>query len=139
MAMASSCFRILTLLLKWKKWKIQLGGQIVFSHGTSNSRGVVTLFPQNINFNIQEKYPWSMFTPITNIIFYLQLKLWWPLNVSNVPHYNCSDNVYPPLPELFSSLVLKVHLKHKLLLSHTDTLPQTVCYSVNIVIYNWFQ
>ncbi len=33
-----------------------MGGQIVFSHGTSNSQGVATLFPQNADFNIQEKY-----------------------------------------------------------------------------------
>ncbi len=39
-----------------KKWKNEWGDQIVFSRGTSNSRGVATLFPQNIDFNIQEKY-----------------------------------------------------------------------------------
>ncbi len=55
--MASSWFRKHTLLLKWKKkWKNEMGGQIVFSHRTSNCRGVATLFPQNVDFNIQEKY-----------------------------------------------------------------------------------
>ncbi len=28
----------------------------MFSHGTSNSRGVATLFPPNLDFNILEKF-----------------------------------------------------------------------------------
>ncbi len=30
--------------------------QIIFSHGTSNSRGVATHFPPNVNYIILEKY-----------------------------------------------------------------------------------
>ncbi len=39
-----------------KKWKKEWGGQIIFSHGTSNSRGVATLFPTNLDFIILEQY-----------------------------------------------------------------------------------
>ncbi len=39
-----------------KKWKNEWGGQIIFSHGTSNSRGVATLFPPNVDYTILEKY-----------------------------------------------------------------------------------
>ncbi len=39
-----------------RKWKKEWGGQIIFSHGTSNSRGVATLFRPNLDFKILEKY-----------------------------------------------------------------------------------
>ncbi len=39
-----------------KKWKKEWGRQIIFSHGTSNSRGVTPFFPPNLDFNILEKY-----------------------------------------------------------------------------------
>ncbi len=32
------------------------GGQIIFSDGTSNSWGVATLFPPNVDYTILEKY-----------------------------------------------------------------------------------
>ena len=36
-------------------WKAEWGGNIVFSHGTSNSRGVCILFKNDINFEIHRK------------------------------------------------------------------------------------
>jgi exonuclease III len=35
-----------------KKWKQEWGGHIIFSHGTSNSKGVAILFPKNLDYNI---------------------------------------------------------------------------------------
>ncbi len=37
------------------KWKKERGGQLIFSHGTSNSTGVAILFPPNFR-KILEKY-----------------------------------------------------------------------------------
>ncbi len=33
-----------------------MGGQLFFSHGSSNSHGVATLFPTNSDYKILEKY-----------------------------------------------------------------------------------
>ncbi len=37
------------------RWKDELGGEILFNHGASNSRGVAIFLPQNVDFELCEK------------------------------------------------------------------------------------
>ncbi len=37
------------------RWKDEWGGEILFNHGASNSRGVAIFFPKNIDFELCEK------------------------------------------------------------------------------------
>ncbi len=39
-----------------KKWKNECGRHIIFSHGTSASKGVAILFPEKLESKILEKY-----------------------------------------------------------------------------------
>ena len=38
-----------------EKWQKEWGGQIIFSHGTHNSKGVAILFPHNSNYSLTSK------------------------------------------------------------------------------------
>ncbi len=55
MTMAPFYYSKHTEQVKLKKRKNEWGGQIVFSHGTSNSHGVAILFPPTLDYNILEK------------------------------------------------------------------------------------
>ena len=37
-----------------KMWRSEWGSKVLFSHGTSNSRGVAILFPNNIEYTIKK-------------------------------------------------------------------------------------
>ncbi len=37
------------------KWKQEWEGEIIFNHGTSNSKGITILFPKNLDFEQSEK------------------------------------------------------------------------------------
>ncbi len=57
MTMASFYYRKHTQQVKLKKkWKKEWGVQIVFCHGTSNSRGIAIHFPPTLDYNILEKH-----------------------------------------------------------------------------------
>ena len=36
------------------EWQQEWGGRLIFSHGTSNSKGVLTGFTKNLDFNIEK-------------------------------------------------------------------------------------
>ena len=42
--------------VKEKEWKDEWGGTILFSHGSSNSKGVAILFPTHLEFNMIEDF-----------------------------------------------------------------------------------
>ena len=36
-----------------KKWIIDWGGEVIFSHGTANSKGVAIMFPKGLEYKIE--------------------------------------------------------------------------------------